>query len=151
MMARWHLRWLIQGALLVAAFGLSPAHASCAAPTVLLDRPSKLRAGDALTVRGENWTNECNDSCGVGCVGDRCVDEPVRPLRNMTIWMTSAPGKLSIGLGGFLLAEGVDAASDLTFDLDVSIPTQAPGAYRLSAQAVDSDHLIFGSRFRVVE
>jgi hypothetical protein len=151
MVARWRLRWLILGAMLVAAFGLSPAHAACAAPSVLLDGPSKLSVGDSVTIRGEYWTNECNDNpvCGNGCE-DRC--EPERPLRNITIWMTPAPGKGSIGLGGFLLAEGVDAASDLTFDLDVSIPTQTPpGAYRLAAQAVDSDHLILGSRFRVVD
>jgi hypothetical protein len=140
--------------MLVAAFGLSPAHAACEAPSVLLDGPSKLRVGDSLTVRGENWTGECNDNpvCGNGC-GDRCVEpEPERPIRNITIWMTPAPGKGSIGLGGFVLAEGVDAASDLTVDLHVSIPTHAPpGAYRLAAQTADSDDLILGSRFRVVD
>jgi hypothetical protein len=66
--------------------------------------------------------------------------------------MTPAPGKGSIGLGGFVLAEGIDAESDLTFDLDVSIPPQAPpGGYRLAAQVADPDVLILGSRFRVVD
>jgi hypothetical protein len=151
--ARWHLRWLILGTLLVAAFGLSPAHAACEAPSVLLDGPTKLRAGDSVTVRGEDWTNECNDviSCSNGC-GGRCEGgEPERPLRNIAVVMTPAPGKGSIGLGGYVLAEGVDAASDLTFDVDVVIPPRAPpGRYRLAAQVDDGDDLILGSRFRVV-
>jgi hypothetical protein len=150
--ARWHLRWLILGTLLVAAFGLSPAHAACEAPSVLLDGPTKLRAGDSVTVRGEDWTNECNDviSCSNGC-GGRCEGgEPERPLQNIVILMTPAP-KEGIGLGGFVLAEGVDAASDLTFDVDVVIPPRAPpGRYRLAAQVDDGDDLILGSRFRVV-
>jgi hypothetical protein len=153
--ARWHLRWLILGTLLVAAFGLSRAHAACEAPSVLLDGPTKLRAGDSITVRGEDWSNECNDTtvCGSGC-GGRCVGpEPERPLRNITILMTPATtGKGSLGLGGFVLAEDIDAASDLTFDLDVSIPSRAPpGGYRLAAQVDDGDDLILGSRFRVVD
>jgi len=54
-------------------------------------------------------------------------------------------------LGGFVLAEGVDAASDLTFDVDVSIPPQAPpGRYRLAAQSVGGD-LFFGPRIRIVD
>jgi hypothetical protein len=150
--ARWHLRWLILGTLLVAAFGLSPAHAACEAPSVLLDGPTKLRAGDSVTVRGEDWTNECNDviSCSNGC-GGRCEGgEPERPLQNIVILMTPAP-KEGIGLGGFVLAEDVDAASDLTFDVDVVIPPRAPpGRYRLAAQVDDGDDLILGSRFRVV-
>ena len=153
MVARWHLRWLILGTLLVAAFGLSPAHAACEAPSVLLDGPTKLRARDSVTVRGEDWTNECNDRtvCGSGC-GGRCVGpEPERPLQNIVILMTPAP-KEGIGLGGFVLAEDVDAASDLTFDVDVVIPPRAPpGRYRLAAQVVDGDDLILGSRFRVVD
>jgi hypothetical protein len=146
------LRWLILGVVLVAAFGLSPAHAACVAPSVLLDGPSKLRVGDSVTVRGEYWTNECNDviHCSNGC-GGRCVGgEPERPLRNIVILMTPAP-KEGIGLGGFVLAEGVDAASDLTFDVDVSIPPQAPpGRYRLAAQSVGGD-LFFGPRIRIVD
>jgi hypothetical protein len=147
------LRWLILGTLLVAAFGLSPAHAACEAPSVLLDGPTKLRAGDSVTVRGEDWTNECNDviSCSNGC-GGRCEGgEPERPLQNIVILMTPAP-KEGIGLGGFVLAEDVDAASDLTFDVDVVIPPRAPpGRYRFAAQVVDGDDLILGSRFRVVD
>jgi hypothetical protein len=42
MVARSQTRWLILGAVLVAAFGLSPAHAACEAPSVLLDGPTKL-------------------------------------------------------------------------------------------------------------
>src|SRR5512132_2880052 len=113
-MARSQTRWLILGAVLVAAFGLSPAHAACVAPSVLLDGPSKLHAGDTVTVRGETWTNECNDTtvCGNGC-GDWCMGpEPERPLENITIVMTPASGERSVGLGGSVPAEGGDAASD---------------------------------------
>jgi hypothetical protein len=144
---RWHLRWLILGALLIAAFGLSPAHAACAAPSVLLDGPSRLRVGDALTVRGEHWTNECNDTCGVGCIGDRCEVEPMRPIKNITIVMTR-PGGLGTPIG---LAEGVDAAADLTFDREVVIPPEAsPGRYRLGAFAPGGD-VFLGPRIRIVE
>jgi len=74
--ARSQTRWLVLGAVLVVAFGLSPAHAACVAPTVLLDGPTKLRAGDSATLRGEYWTNECNDAvvCG-GCGGYDCVGD----------------------------------------------------------------------------
>ena len=151
--ARLQIRWLILGTVLVAAFGLSPAHAACVAPSVLLDGSTKLRAGDSVTVRGERWTNECNDAviCG-GCGGYDCVgDEPERPLHNITVLMTPSSGEMTIGLGGFVLAEGVDAASDLTFDVDVSIPPQAPpGAYRLAARAGDGD-LFYGPRIRIVD
>jgi hypothetical protein len=149
--ARWHLRWLILGALLIAAFGLSPAHAACAAPSVLLDGPSRLSVGDSLTVRGEFWTNECNDTtvCGNGgCGRDNCVGgEPERPLRNITIVMTR-PGGLGTPI---VLAEGVDAAPDLTFDQEVVIPPQAsPGRYRLGAYAPGGD-VFLSPRIRIVE
>lgn len=94
MVDRWHLRWVVLGAVLVAAFGLSPAHAACAEPRVLLHGPSTLSVEDTITVRGEFWTNECNDTtvCGTGC-GDRCEGpEPERPLRNITIVMTRPGG-----------------------------------------------------------
>jgi hypothetical protein len=143
------LRWLILGGLLVAAFGLSPAHAACAAPSVLLEGPSRLSVGDSITVRGEFWTNECNDTtvCGTGC-GGRCEGpEPERPLRNITIVMTR-PGGLGTPI---VLTEGVDAASDLTFDREVVIPAQAsPGRYRLGAYAPGGD-VFLGPRIRIVD
>jgi hypothetical protein len=149
MMARWYLRWLILGAALVAAFGLSPAHAACVAPSVLLDGPTRLRAGDSVTVRGEYWTNECNDvlSCSNGC-GGRCVGgEPERPLRDITIVMTPVGG-----LGTpIVLADGVDAAPDLTFDREVVIPPQvSPGRYRLGAYAPGGD-VFLSPRIRIVD
>ena len=148
-MVRSQARWLILGAVLVAVFGLSPAHAACAAPSLLLDGPTKLHAGDSVTVRGEYWTNECNDtiSCSNGC-GGRCVGgEPQRPLRNITIVIT--------GVGGLgtpiVLAEGVDAAPDLTFDRQVVIPPQAsPGRYRLGAYAPGGD-VFLSPRIRIVD
>lgn len=145
-----YLRWVVLGAVLVAAFGLSPAHAACVAPSVLLDGPTRLRAGDSITVRGEFWTNECNDTtvCGTGC-GDRCEGpEPERPLRNITIVMTRPGG---LGHNPIVLAEGVDAASDLTFDREVVIPPQAsPGRYRLGAYAPGGD-VFLSPRIRIVE
>jgi len=116
--ARSQTRWLILGAVLVAAFGLSPARAARGPPGILLDGPSRLSVGDSVTVRGESWTNECNDTtvCGNGgsCSGDDCVGgEPERPLRNITILLTPARGQEGAQL---VLAEGVDAALDLTFD-----------------------------------
>lgn len=149
-MDRLYLRWVVLGAVLVAAFGLSPAHAACVAPSVLLDGPTRLRAGDSITVRGEFWTNECNDTtvCGTGC-GDRCEGpEPERPLRNITIVMTRPGG---LGHNPIVLAEGVDAASDLTFDREVVIPPQAsPGRYRLGAYAPGGD-VFLSPRIRIVE
>jgi hypothetical protein len=145
------LRWLILGALLVAAVGLSPAQAACAAPSVLLGGPSRLSAGDSVTVRGEFWTNECNDTivCGNGgCGRDDCVGgEPERPLKNITILMTPVGG-----LGGqIVLAEGVDAAPDLTFDREVVIPPQAsPGRYRLGAYAPGGG-VFLGPRIRILD
>ena len=121
--------------------------AACVAPSVLLDGPTRLSAGDSVTVRGEFWTNECNDtiSCTNGC-GGRCVGgEPERPLQNVTIVMTRVGG-----LGTpIVLAEGVDAALDLTFDRQVVIPPQAsPGWYRLGAHSPGGD-VFFGPRIRV--
>jgi hypothetical protein len=147
--ARLHLRWLILGALLVAAFGLSPAQAACVAPSILLDGPSRLSVGDSVTVRGEFWTNECNDviSCSNGC-GGRCVGgEPERPLRDITIVMTPVGG-----LGTpIVLADGVDAAPDLTFDREVVIPPQvSPGRYRLGAYAPGGD-VFLSPRIRIVD
>jgi hypothetical protein len=145
--ARLHLRWLILGALLVAAFGLSPAQAACVAPSILLDGPSRLSVGDSVTVRGEFWTNECNDviSCSNGCGGSCVGGEPERPLRNITIVMTPVGG-----LGTpIVLAEDVDAALDLTFDRQVVIPPQAsPGRYRLGAYAPGGD-VFLGPRIRL--
>jgi hypothetical protein len=148
-MARWYLRWLILGAVLVAAFGLSPAHAACVAPSVLLDGPTRLRAGDSVTVRAEYWTNKCNDviSCSNGC-GGRCVGgEPERPLRDITIVLTPVGG-----LGTpIVLADGVDAAPDLTFDREVVIPPQvSPGRYRLGAYAPGGD-VFLSPRIRIVD
>lgn len=121
------------------------------APSVLLDGPTKLRAADSVTVRGENWTIECNDtvSCSAGCSGDNCVGgESERPLRNITILLTPARGQEGAQV---LLAEGVDAASDLTFDVDLSIPPQAPpGGYRLAAHSVGGS-LVYGPRIRIVD
>jgi hypothetical protein len=151
MMARWHLgRWLILGALLVAAFGVTPAHAACVAPRLFLDTPTtKMHAGDSVTVGGAYWTNECNDTvvCG-GCGGDCAGDEPERPLHNITILLAPARGQNGAQL---VLAEGVDAKPDLTFNVDVVIPPQAsPGGYRVAAHAVGGD-LFFGPRIRIVE
>jgi hypothetical protein len=145
--ARSQTRRLIVGAVLVAAFGLSPAHAACEAPSVLLDGPTKLSAGDSIIVRGETWTNECNDTvtCSNGC-GGRCVGgEPERPLRNITIVMSPVGG-----LGTpIVLAEDVDATLDLTFDRQVVIPPQtSPGRYRLGAYAPGGD-VFLGPRIRV--
>jgi hypothetical protein len=115
----------------------------------LLDGPSRLRVGDAFTVRGEYWTNECNDTtvCRMGC-GGRCEGpEPERPLRNITIVMTR-PGGLGTPI---VLAEGVDAAPDLTFNREVVIPPQAsPGRYRLGAYAPGGD-VYLSPRIRIVE
>ena len=75
-------------------------------------------------------------------------DEPERPLRNIQILLTPARGQEGARV---VLAEGVDAASDLTFDLDVVIPPQtSPGGYRLAAHAVGGD-LFFGPRIRIVD
>jgi hypothetical protein len=139
--------------VLGAAFGLSPAHAACIAPRVFLGVPeetTKLHAGDSVTVGGAYWTNECNDTtvCGNGC-GDRCVGpEPVRPLRNITVLMTPAAGQEGARV---VLAEGVNATSDLTFNVDVVIPRQlSPGGYRVAAHSVGGD-LVLGPRIRVVD
>jgi hypothetical protein len=143
------LRWLILGALLVAAFGLTPAHAACVPPTVLLDGPSRLSVGDSLTVRGEFWTNECNDTsfCSTGCGGHCEGPKPEHPLRDITIFITPA----GLQQGRIVLAEGVDAASDLTFEREVAIPPQvSPGRYRLAAYAPGSD-VFLGPRIRIVE
>ena len=145
------MRWLTLGALLVAAFGLSPAQAACVAPSVLLDGPSRVSVGDSVTVRGEFWTDECNDTivCGNGgCGRDDCVGgEAERPLQNITIMMMPVGG-----LGGQIaLAEGVDAAPDLTLDREVVIPPQAsPGRYRLGAYAPSGD-VFLGPRIRILE
>ena len=148
-MARRHLRWLILAALLVAAFGLSPAHAACAAPTVLFDGPSKVRVGDSVTVRGEFWTNECNDTavCGTGCGGHCEGPEPERPLRNITLVLEPLGG-----LGtSIVLAEDVDAAADLTFEREVVIPPEAsPGRYRLGAHARNAQ-VFLGPRIRIID
>jgi hypothetical protein len=105
---------------------------------------------DSATVRGEYWTNECNDAvvCG-GCpVTTARGDAPERPLRNITVLMTPAKGQ---EVARVVLAEGVDAASDLTFDLEVVVPPQTrPGGYRLAAHSVGGD-LFLGPRIRVVD
>jgi hypothetical protein len=149
--ARWYSRWLILGALLVAAFGLSPAHAACFPPRVYLVVPTtaKLYAGESITVGGAYWTNECNDTtvCSSGCGGHCEGGEPERPLKNITIFMTPA----GLQVDQIVLAEGVDAASDLTFDREVVIPPQvSPGRYRFGAYAPGGD-VFLGPRIRIVE
>jgi hypothetical protein len=127
---------------------LSPAHAACEAPKVLLDGPSRLSVGDSVTVRGEFWTDECNDTsvCSTGCGGHCEGPEPEHPLRNITILMTPAGGPIT----PIVLAAGVDAAPDLAFDREVVIPKAAPGRYRLGAYAPGGD-VFLSARIRVVE
>ncbi len=149
-MTRSQTQWLVLGAVLVAAFGLSPAHALCSAPRLFLGASTtKLHTGDSITVGGAYWTNECNDTtvCSSGCGGHCEGGEPERPLKNITIFMTPA----GLQVDQIVLAEGVDAASDLTFDREVVIPPQvSPGRYRFGAYAPGGD-VVLGPRIRIVE
>jgi hypothetical protein len=145
------LRWLILAAVLVAAFGLSPAHAACVPPRVYLGVPmtGKLHAGESITVGGAYWTNECNDTtvCSTGCGGHCEGPQPERPLKDITIFMAPA----GLQLDEIVLAQGVDAASDLTFDRGVVIPPRvSPGWYRFGAYAPGGD-VFLGPRIRIVE
>jgi hypothetical protein len=86
----------------------------------------------------------CTNGCGGRCVGG----EPERPLTEITIPMTPAAGKEGTRI---VLAEGVDAAPDLTFDREVVVPRQAsPGRYRLGAYAPGGD-VFLGPRIRILE
>ena len=48
-------------------------YADCAAPAVTAPE-DRSRSGRLISVQGEHWTTECNDTvvCSVGCVGESC-------------------------------------------------------------------------------
>jgi hypothetical protein len=110
-------------AAVLGAFSI-PSHADCAAPTVTA--PKTARPGETITVQGEYWTPECNDTCSVGCGGESC-GEPARPAAGLRIAIKPAKGPESSEVQ---LAEGIVADDELRIEQNVIVPEYVqPGRY----------------------
>jgi hypothetical protein len=103
--------------------------AMCASPTLRVMPKRDLRPGQRVTVNGDYWTHECNDTCMSSCLFDNC-DEP-RPSApetdiELSIQKASDPSGARV-----LVAQGIDAGEDLTFEVSFAVPDLAPGRYEL--------------------
>jgi hypothetical protein len=119
--------------MLAVAMGtfMPAARSDCAAPAILLSAEGPFEPGDAIRIRGEDWTGDCNDviTCSVGCLGERCTGgEAARPATAITLRLQPATGETD---GGTVLVEGIDADEDLRFDATFTMPEVPAGRYRI--------------------
>ena len=117
--------------LITAPLWIAPAASGdCAGPSIEL-RPKTAHAGDEVVVRGDSWGDACNDT-GVG-IGPCSFSEPTlgEPQENIHLFLVER--------GGLRLALGeVDATESYDFETEVTIPTVAPGDYRLVARTSET-------------
>jgi hypothetical protein len=102
-------------ALLGSGFA-KPATAACAAPIVTV-RPGRGAPGSGITVSGENFSPECNDT--IACVvGQPCPTlAPNRPQRGITVQFVQREQTWTLAT--------VDAQPDLTFSVATTVPSDA--------------------------
>lgn len=103
--------------------------ADCAAPTVKTVRSA--RPGDTITVHGQYWGTDCNDtsSGGLGCSSGRPLGVAQTDLR-----LTLEKAKPPDTSGGLVLADGIDAdPENYRVQTEVTLPPDLPpGRYRLA-------------------
>jgi hypothetical protein len=123
-------RLLVLAAVAAAAVSSfsTPSSADCAAPTV--DAPTTARLGETISVQGQHWTTECNDTvvCSVGCGGESCRGgEPARPADGLRIAIKPADGPDGSAMQ---LTGGIAADEELRIEHDVALPRFfQPGRY----------------------
>jgi hypothetical protein len=123
-------RLVVLAAVAAAALGsfTNPSYADCAAPAVTA--PSTAQVGETISVQGEHWTTECNDTvvCSVGCVGESCRGgEPATPAEGLRIAIEPAEGPEGSALQ---LADGIVADGELRIEQHVVVPEYfQPGRY----------------------
>jgi hypothetical protein len=123
-------RLVVLAAAVAAALGSfsTPSYADCAAPAVTAPRTAHL--GETISVEGEHWTTECNDTlvCSVGCAGESCRgDEPATPADGLRIAIKPADGPEGSAVQ---LADGIVADDELRIEQDVIVPAYfQPGRY----------------------
>ena len=96
----------------------------------MVSAPKAARLGDTISVEGQYWTTECNDTivCSVGCGGESCEGgEPAAPASGLRIAIKPANGPVSSEVQ---LAEGIKADAELRIAQNVIVPTYfQPGRY----------------------
>jgi hypothetical protein len=123
-------RLLALAGVVAAAIGTfaTPSHADCAAPVVTA--PMTTHLGDTISVQGEYWTTECNDTvvCSVGCGGESCEGgEPPAPADGLRISIKPADGPEGSAVQ---LADGIVADDELRIEQRVVVPMYfQPGRY----------------------
>ena len=123
-------RLVVLAATVAAALGTfaTPSNADCAAPAVTAPRAAHV--GETISVKGEHWTTECNDTlvCSVGCVGESCRGvEPPTPADGLLIAIKPADGPERSAVQ---LADGIVADGELRIEQHVVVPTYfQPGRY----------------------
>ena len=123
-------RPVVLTAVAAAALGTfaTPSHADCAAPAVTA--PRHVHVGETISVQGEHWTTECNDTitCSVGCGGQSCKGgEPPTPADGLRIAIRPADGPERSAVQ---LADGIVADDELRIEQHVVVPSYfQPGRY----------------------
>jgi hypothetical protein len=123
-------RLLVLAGVAAVALGAfaTPSHADCTAPVVTAPRTAHL--GKTISVQGEYWTTECNDTvvCSVGCGGQSCEGgEPPAPADGLRISIKPADGPEDSAVQ---LADGIVADDELRIEQRVVVPMYfQPGRY----------------------
>jgi hypothetical protein len=127
-------RLVVLAGVAAAALGTftTPSHADCAAPTVTA--PTTAHVGETISVQGEYWTTECNDTvvCSVGCGGESCEGgEPATPADGLRIAIKPVEATPMGPEGSAVqLADGIVADDELRIEQDVIVPAYfQPGRY----------------------
>lgn len=146
---RMWAKYVAVTAVALAAFAVSPARASCAAPWLSIDGgPSTLKVGQTITIRAEGGWGDfpCNDTGGqgdsfLGCGGEQEFEDDAtgEPAKNIEIRLygpvtprqervLDARGRLPRA-DEYVLLDTVDANKDGYFELEVQVPDVEPGRY----------------------
>jgi len=133
---------VVTGVLLATLVGTfsTVVHASCAGPEIAVKK--HLVIGQSVQVHGKNWTGECHDTivCSTGCLGNRCSGGgPDAPATGIALVLV--PADLTSEVRNHVLADGIDASEQLSFDVTVTIPDVPPGRYRLLGTSAETQGL----------
>jgi hypothetical protein len=113
-------------------FGLLPASASCAPPSVRFVGGSgdgtilTASPGNQIRIAGEFWTEDCNDTGGgtsVWCVTISDDPPPERPATGLDVELVRGAEVVAT------LARNLRAAPDLTLSAGFAVPDVEPGRY----------------------
>jgi len=96
----------------------------------MVTAPRSAQLGETITIQGQYWTTECNDTqvCTVGCGGESCEGgEPATPANGLRIAIKRSDGPESSEVQ---LAEGIVADDELRIEQNVIVPEYfQPGRY----------------------